>query len=143
MSLCTFTTPPLPPGTPHLLPLNANTHAGVLPALASSNLANSQNANVDNLVDECFVTLPEMDALGNGKILVERGAADQLNSGPVFPMGLSMTSLPAEVDGTADGTVSEGAEGGGIFPTSLSSTRRAYNSHINSNKYTFFLVLMM
>jgi hypothetical protein len=51
MSLVTFTTPPLPPGTPPLSPLNANTHAGVLPASALSNLASSQNANIDNLVD--------------------------------------------------------------------------------------------
>jgi hypothetical protein len=71
--------------------------------------------------------LPEMDALGNGKIIGERGAADQINSGPLFPMGLSTTSLPAEVDGTAEGTakgtVSEGAKGGAIFPTSLSLTQ--------------------
>ncbi len=86
--------------------------------------------------------LPEMDALGNGKILGERGATDQTNSGPLFPMGLSMTSLPAEVDNTAEGTVSEGAVGGAFLPTSSSSTRRAHNSHINSNNF-FFLVLMM
>ncbi len=78
---------------------------------------------------------------GNGKILGERGAADQTNSSPLFLIGLSTTSLPAEVDGTAEGTVSEGAEGGAIFPTSLSLTGRAYNSLSNSNKY-FFLVLM-
>jgi hypothetical protein len=122
MSLVTFTTPPLPPGTPPLPPLNANTHAGVLPALASSNLASLQNANMDNLVDECFAVLPEMDALGDGKILGERGATDQTNRGPLFPMGLSTTSLPAEVDGAAKGTVSEGAEWGAIFPTSSLST---------------------
>jgi hypothetical protein len=52
-------------------------------------------------------------------------------------MGLSTTSLPAEVDGTAEGTLSEGDEGGGISPTSSLSTRRAHNSHINSNKYIF------
>jgi hypothetical protein len=78
-----------------------------------------------------------MDTLGDGKILGERGAADQTNSGPLFPMGISTTSLPAEADGTAEGTVLEGAKGGGIFPTSLSSTRRAHNCHINSNKYFF------
>ncbi len=138
LSLVTFTTPPLPPGTPLLPPFNANTHAGILPASASSNLASSQNANVDNLVNECFAMLPEMDALGDGKILGERGTADQTNSGPLFPMGLSTTSLPAEVDGTAEGTVLEGAERGAIFPTSSLSTRRAHNSHINSNKYIFF-----
>ncbi len=137
LSLVTFTTPSLPPGTPPLRPLNANTHAGVLPASASSNLASLQNANVDNLDDECFATLPEMDALGDCKILRERGTSDQTNSGPLFPMGLSTTSSPAEVDRTAEGTVSEGAEGGAIFPTSSSSTRRAHNSHINSNKYFF------
>jgi hypothetical protein len=82
--------------------------------------------------------LPEMDALGNGKILGERGTADQTNSGPIFPMGLSMTSLPAEVDGTAESTVLEGAEGGAIFPTSLLLTGRAHNCHINSNKYISF-----
>jgi hypothetical protein len=102
-----------------------------------SNLASSQNANVDNLVDECFATLPEMDALGDGKILKVRGATDQTNSAPLFPMGLSMTSLPAEVDGTAEGTVLEGVEGGGIFPTSSPLTGRAHNSHINNNKYFF------
>jgi hypothetical protein len=96
-----------------------------------------QNANIDNLVNKCFATLPEMDALGDGKILGKRGAADQTNSRPLFLMGLSATSLPAEVDGTAKGTVLEGAEGGAIFPTSLSSTQRAHNSHINSNKYIF------
>jgi hypothetical protein len=116
LNLVTFTTPPLPPGTPPLLPLNANTHAGVLLALALSNLASSQNANVDNLIDECFAMLPEMNVSGDGKILGERGTADQTNSGPLFPMGLSMTSLPAEVDGTAEGTVLEGAKGGGHFP---------------------------
>jgi hypothetical protein len=67
MSLRTFTTPPLPPGTPPLLPLNANTHAGILPASASSNLASLQNANVDNLVNECFAMLAEMNTLGDGK----------------------------------------------------------------------------
>jgi hypothetical protein len=36
----------------------------------------SQNANVDNLVDECFATLPEIDAFGNGKILGENGLAN-------------------------------------------------------------------
>ncbi len=87
--------------------------------------------------------LPEMDALGNGEILGESGLADQTNSCPLFPMGLSTTSLPAEVDGTAKGTVSEGAEGGSIFPTLLLSTQHAHNSHINSNKYIFFLVLTM
>jgi hypothetical protein len=81
-----------------------------------------KNANIDNLVNECFTLLPEMDALGNGKILGERGVADQTNSGPLFPMGLSMTCSPAEVDGTAKGTVLEGAEGGSIFSTLLSST---------------------
>jgi hypothetical protein len=105
MSLVTFTTPPLPPGTSPLQPLNANTHAGVLPASASSNLASLQNGNVDNLVNKCFTMLPEMDALGDGKILGERGAADQTNSGPLFPMGLSTNRLPEEVDGTAKGTV--------------------------------------
>jgi hypothetical protein len=119
MSLHTFTTPPLPPGTPPLPPLNANTHAGALPALASFNLASSQNANVDNLVNECFALLPEMDVLGNGKILGERGEAEQTNSAPLFPMGLDMTSLPAEVDGTAEGTVLEGAKGGSIFPSAV------------------------
>ncbi len=84
-----------------------------------------------------------MDALGNGKILGERGTADQTNKGPLFLMGLSMTSLPAEVDGTAEGTVLEGAKRGGIFPTLLLSTQHAHNCHINSNKYIFFLVLMM
>jgi hypothetical protein len=92
-----------------------------------------QNANIDNLVDRCFVSLLEMDAFGNGKILRERGVADQTNSRPLFPTSLSMISLPAEVDGTADGTVLEGAERGFIFPTSLSSTQRANDSHITSN----------
>ncbi len=49
------------------------------------------------------------------RLTTERGAADQKNSGSLFPMGLSTISLPAEVDGTAKGTVLEGAEGGGIF----------------------------
>jgi hypothetical protein len=140
MSLRTFTTPPLPPGTPPLPILNANTHAGVLPALALSDLASSQNANVDNLVNERFATLPQMDTLGDGKILGESGLADQTNSGPLFQMGLSMTSLPAEVDGTAIGTVLEGTGGGSKFPTALLLTRRAHNSHITSNNF-FLLVL--
>jgi hypothetical protein len=141
-SLDTFTTPPLPLGTSPLPPLNANTHAGILPASASSNLMRLQNASVDNLVNKCFMLLPEMDAFGDGTILRERGVADQTNRSLLFPMGLSMTSLPAEVDGTAKGTVSEGAEGGSIFPTSLLSTQCAHNSHITSNEYIFFLVLM-
>ncbi len=66
--------------------------------------------------------LPEMDAFGDGQILGEGGIADQTNSAPLFPMGLSMNSLLAEVGGTAKGTVSEGAKGGSIFPTPLSST---------------------
>ncbi len=78
--------------------------------------------------------LPEMDALGDGEVLGERGAADQTKSSPLFPMGLSTTSLPAEVDGTAKGTVLEGAKGGGMFSTSSLSTRRAHNCHINRNK---------
>jgi hypothetical protein len=76
MSLRTFTTPPLPPGNLPLPTLNANTHAGVLPALALSNSMRLQNANVDNLVDGCFASLPEMDAFGNGKILGGGSIAD-------------------------------------------------------------------
>jgi hypothetical protein len=76
----------------------------------------SQNANVDNLVNGSFATLPEIKAFGDGKILWEGGVADQTNSAPLFPMGLSMTSLPAEVDGTAEGTVSEDAKKGQYFP---------------------------
>jgi hypothetical protein len=142
MSLVTFTTPPLPPGTPPLPLLNANTHAGVLPASASSDLVSSQNANVNNLVDECFATLPEMDALGDGKILGERDAADQTNSSPLFRMGLSTTSSPAEVDGTAEGTVSEGAKGGGIFPHRCCQ-RNVHIIVLLIVMNTFFLVLMM
>jgi hypothetical protein len=138
MSLVTFTTPPLPPGTPPLPPLNANTLVGILTTLALSNLMRSQNANVDNLVNGCFTMLPEIVAFGDGKILRESGLADQTNSAPLFPRGLSMTSLPAEVDDTADGTVSDGAKGGSIFPKSLSLTQRAHNGHITSNKYFFF-----
>ncbi len=52
-------------------------------------------------------------------------------------MGLSVTSLPAELDGTAEGTVSEVAKRGSIFPTSLLLTQRVHNSHITSNKYIF------
>jgi hypothetical protein len=79
-----------------------------------------------------------MDAFGNGKFLGEGGLTGQTNSAPLFPTGLSVTSLPLEVDGTADGTVLEGAERGFIFPTSLLLTRHAHNSHITSNKYIFF-----
>jgi hypothetical protein len=75
-----------------------------------------QNANIDNLVNGRFAMLPEMDAFGYGKILGEGGVADQTNSAPLFPMSLSMTSLPVEVDGTAEGTVSEGAKGGPFSP---------------------------
>ncbi len=138
MSLNTFMAPPLPPGTPPLPPLNANTHAIVLPASASSNLMRSQFASIDNLVNKCFASLLEMDDLGNGKILGERGAADQTNRGPLFPMVLPMTSLPVEVDGSAKGTVLEGTEGGSIFPTLSLLTQRAHNSHITSNTYIFF-----
>jgi hypothetical protein len=74
-----------------------------------------QNVDVGNLVDKCFATLPEMDGFGDGKILGERGTADQTNSGLLFPMGLSTTSLLAKVDGTAKGTFLEGAKGGGHF----------------------------
>jgi hypothetical protein len=114
--------PTKPSGTPPLPPLNANTQAGLLPALASSSLASLQNANVDNLVDKCFALPPEMDALGDGEILGKGGIADQTNSAPLFKMGLSVTSLLAEVDGTAEGTVFEGAERGSIFPTLSLST---------------------
>jgi hypothetical protein len=116
-NLCTFTTPPLPPGTPPVPPLNANTHAGVLPASALSNSMHSQNANVDNLVNGCFVMLPEIVSFGGGEILREYGLADQTNSAPLFPRGLSMTSLLVEANSTADSTVSEGTNGGSIFPT--------------------------
>jgi hypothetical protein len=118
MSLITFMTPPLPPGTPPLLPLNANTHAGVLLASTSSNSVSLQNADDDNIVDKCFATLPESDTFGAGKILGESGLTDRTNSATLFPRNLSMTSLPVEADGTAEGTVSEGAKGGSIFPTS-------------------------
>jgi hypothetical protein len=76
----TFTTPPLPPGAPPLPPLNTNTHAGILLASALSSSMRSQNASVDNLVDKCFASLPEMDVLGDGKNLGEKGVADQTNS---------------------------------------------------------------
>ncbi len=77
----------------------------------------SQNANVDNLVNNCFASLPESDAGGVGKILGESGVNDQTNSAPLFTRGQSTTSLPAEADGTADGTVSagDGAPGGGPY----------------------------
>jgi hypothetical protein len=78
--------------------------------------------------------LPEIDAFGDGEILGERGLADQTNSAPLFPRGLSMTSLPAEANGTANSTVSEGAKGGSIFPTLPSLTWHAHNSHLNINK---------
>jgi hypothetical protein len=58
----------------------------------------SQNANVNNLVNGRFATLPETDTFGDGEILGEGGVADQTNSSPLFPTGLSMT-------GTAEGTV--------------------------------------
>jgi hypothetical protein len=141
MSLPTFTISPIPPGTPPPPALNANTYAGVLPVLASSNLVSLQNANVDNLVDRCFPSLPESDADGDGEILGESSVADKI-SAPLFPIGLSMTSSPVEVDSTAKGTVSEGAEGGGIFSTSLSSTQRAYNSHITSNNFVLLVLTM-
>ncbi len=97
-----------------------------------------QNANVDNLIDKCFATLPEMDALGDGEILGERGAADQTDSGPIFPMGLSTTSLPAEVDGTAKGTVLEGTKGGSIFPSAVPTLKNCFhnqNSELNDEGY--------
>jgi hypothetical protein len=112
-------------------------HAGVLPASASSNSMHLQNANIDNLVDGCFASLPEMDAFGDGRILGEGGVADQTNIAPLFPIGLSVTSSPAEVDGTADDIVSEGTKRGFIFPTLSSSTQCAHNSHITTNKYIF------
>jgi hypothetical protein len=129
-SLCTFTTPSLPPGTTLLLPLNTNTHAGVLPALALSNLMRLQNADFDNLVKGCFALLPESGADADGKILGESGLANQTNSAPLFARGLSTTSLPAE----ADHAVRCGqhcfrrCRGGGLFSTLSSTTRRAYNS---------------
>jgi hypothetical protein len=98
-----------------------------------------QNANADNLNDGCFTSLPEMDDFGDCKILGEGGIPDQTNSVPLFPTGLSVTSLPAEVDGTAKGTVLEGTKRGFIFPKSSSLTQCAHNSHITSNKYIFFL----
>jgi hypothetical protein len=79
--------------------------------------------------------LPEMNAFGDGKILGEGGVADQTNSTPLFPTSLSMTSSPAELDGTVKGTFSEGTWGGSIFLTLSLLTQRAHNIHINSNKY--------
>jgi hypothetical protein len=84
LSLVTFTTPPLPPGTPPLLPLNANTHAGILPASALSNLASLQNANVDNLINECFAMLPEMDALAMAKFLGREAPLTKQTAAPSF-----------------------------------------------------------
>jgi hypothetical protein len=138
MSLRTFMTPPLPPSTPPLPPFNVNTHASILPALALSNLASSKNANIDNLFNECFASLPEMDPLGDGKILGERGAADQTNSDPLFPMSLSTTSLSAEVEGTAKGTVLEGTKGGSIFPSAVPTLKKLFdnqNSELNDEGY--------
>jgi hypothetical protein len=68
--------------------------------------------------------LTEIDASGDGKILGESGRADQINSAPLFPRGLSMTRLPAEVDGTADSTryCFRRAKGGSIFLTLSLST---------------------
>ena len=115
MSLRIFTTPPLSSRHLPLPPLNANIHAGVLPALVLPNLMRLQNANVDNLVNRCFAMLPEFGAFSDGIFGGESGLAGKTNSAPLFPRGLSMTNLPAEADGTADSTVSEGTEGGGPY----------------------------
>jgi hypothetical protein len=115
MSMGKNSPPSLPPSAFPPPPLNENTHASVTRASALSNSVPLQNADVGNLVDECFAMLSEMDALRDGKILGEIGAADQTNSAPLFLMGLSTTSLPTEVDGTAEGTVLEGAKEGGHF----------------------------
>jgi hypothetical protein len=53
-------------------------------------------------------------------------------------MGLSTTSLPAEVDGTAKGTASEGAEGGSIFPSAVPTLKNRFhnqNSELNNEGY--------
>jgi hypothetical protein len=57
---------------------------------------------------------------------------------PLFPRGLSITSLLAEADSTADGTVSEGAEGGPIFPTSLLYQHNVHIIVISIVKSIFF-----
>ncbi len=79
-----------------------------------------------------------MDALGDGKIFGKRGNADQTNSSPLFPMGLSVTSLLAEVNGTAEGTVSEGAKEGPIFPSAVPTLKNRFpnqNSELNDEGY--------
>jgi hypothetical protein len=115
--LDTFTTPPLPPGTPPMPPLNANTHAGVLPALALLNSMRLRNANVDNVINGGIIPmLPEMDTFGDGEILGEGGISDHTKSAPLFPTGLYMTSLPAEVDGTAEALFQKAPRGGPYFP---------------------------
>ncbi len=75
--------------------------------------------------------------LGMAKFSGREASLTKQTARPSNPMGLSVTSLPAEMDGTADGTVSEGAKRGFIFPTSSPSTQRAHNSHITSNKIFF------
>ncbi len=76
--------------------------------------------------------LSEMDALGDGKVLGERGVADQTNSSPLFPMVLRMTSLPMEVDSTAKGTVLKGAKGGSIFPGAVPTLKNDSTSKFQS-----------
>jgi hypothetical protein len=69
MSLHTFMTPPFPPGTPLLLLLNTNTHAGILPASALSNLMRFQNANIDNLINGFSQRCQKLTLLAMAKFL--------------------------------------------------------------------------
>jgi hypothetical protein len=60
----------------------------------------------------------------------------------LFPRGLSMTRLPVEAVGTADGTVPEGPRGGPYFPHRC----HQHKVHIIVTLIvmnTFFLVLTM
>ena len=78
---------------PPKLYLVANTNEEVCVALASSNSARSQNANVQSANNEIFLPMPELPPLFDDEILGEGDTADKINGTLLSPRDLFMTSL--------------------------------------------------
>ena len=93
MSLRKNTSPSCPPTLPPLLPLNANTYAGIHLASAMSNSTSSQNGKDNNCTNVFFDALSEIDAAGGSKILTEHGPINQTNGAPLSPTLLFSTPL--------------------------------------------------
>ena len=93
MSLRKNTSPSCPPTLPPLISLNANTYAGILLALATSNLTSWRDGDDNNCANAFFDALSEIDAAGGGKILSEHGPVDQTSDAPSSPTLLFLTPL--------------------------------------------------